>query len=129
MKRRTDPTPAWIVDYSVARGHAIRWLGDRYLLARPINGKQSTWPRVPAAFESPTPATARPCRMHRLPQSHARSDRSDSSRSSPGSAPRLIPVDVAKCEFAPGEHLTVRGVAASIGTSRRRSSFGPGDLC
>lgn len=25
------------VDYSVGRAQAIRWLGDRYLLARPIN--------------------------------------------------------------------------------------------
>jgi hypothetical protein len=29
--------PAWIVDYSVARERAIKWLGDRYLLAKPIN--------------------------------------------------------------------------------------------
>jgi len=28
----------WLVDYSVARGRAIEWLGDRYLLARPIHG-------------------------------------------------------------------------------------------
>jgi len=27
----------WIVDYSAARARAIQWLGDRYLLARPIN--------------------------------------------------------------------------------------------
>lgn len=32
---------AWLVDYSAARARAIEWLGDRYLLARPIN-------RVPA---------------------------------------------------------------------------------
>jgi hypothetical protein len=28
---------AWVVDYDAARAQAIRWLGDRYLLARPIN--------------------------------------------------------------------------------------------
>ena len=27
----------WVVDYSAARAKAIEWLGDRYLLARPIN--------------------------------------------------------------------------------------------
>lgn len=26
----------WVVDYSQARAKAIEWLGDRYLLARPI---------------------------------------------------------------------------------------------
>ena len=52
MKRRPDPTPAWVVDYSAARAHAIRWLGDRYLLARPINGKYDTWRKPPAALQS-----------------------------------------------------------------------------
>lgn len=28
---------SWLVDYSAARARAIEWLGDRYLLARPIN--------------------------------------------------------------------------------------------
>jgi hypothetical protein len=27
----------WVVDYSAARAKAIEWLGDRYLLARPVN--------------------------------------------------------------------------------------------
>ncbi len=31
---------AWVVDYSAARAQAIRWLGDRYLLAKPLNGRQ-----------------------------------------------------------------------------------------
>jgi hypothetical protein len=35
----------WIVDYSAARARAIDWLGERYLLARPIN--------VPAARRNP----------------------------------------------------------------------------
>jgi len=26
----------WVVDYSAARDRAIRWLGDRYLLATPM---------------------------------------------------------------------------------------------
>lgn len=26
----------WVVDYSAARARAIAWLGDRYLLARPV---------------------------------------------------------------------------------------------
>ena len=37
MKRKTDLTQALVVDYSAARERAIRWLGDRYLLAKPIN--------------------------------------------------------------------------------------------
>jgi hypothetical protein len=27
---------AWVVDYSEARARAITWLGDRYLLAKPV---------------------------------------------------------------------------------------------
>jgi hypothetical protein len=30
-----------VVDYSAARARAIAWLGDGYLLARPINRKPS----------------------------------------------------------------------------------------
>ncbi len=33
----------WVVDYSAARARAIGWLGDRYLLARPINASESAW--------------------------------------------------------------------------------------
>jgi hypothetical protein len=43
MKRTTvnGRSPALpIVDYSAARERAIQWLGDRYLLAKPINAKQ-----------------------------------------------------------------------------------------
>ena len=29
----------WVVDYSAARAKAIEWLGDRYLLAKPINAR------------------------------------------------------------------------------------------
>jgi hypothetical protein len=38
--RNTDSaerTQSWVVDYSAARAKAIEWLGDRYLLAKPIN--------------------------------------------------------------------------------------------
>jgi hypothetical protein len=37
---------AWLVDYSASRARAIEWLGDRYLLAKPIN----RWP--PSGNES-----------------------------------------------------------------------------
>lgn len=52
MKRnKSEPTPAWVADYSAARAHAIRWLGDRYLLAKPINRKQQDARRaLPAAL-------------------------------------------------------------------------------
>jgi hypothetical protein len=33
---------AWLVDYSAARSRAIEWLGDRYLLARPINRRRAS---------------------------------------------------------------------------------------
>lgn len=42
--RHTDYTErarAWIFDYSAARAKAIEWLGDRYLLAKPINRRPS----------------------------------------------------------------------------------------
>ena len=32
-----DRVRDWIVDYSAARAKAIEWLGDRYLLAKPVN--------------------------------------------------------------------------------------------
>ncbi len=31
----------WVVDYSAARAKAIEWLGDRYLLARPIKRRSA----------------------------------------------------------------------------------------
>jgi hypothetical protein len=31
----------WVVDYSAARAKAIKWLGDRYLLAKPVNATES----------------------------------------------------------------------------------------
>lgn len=44
----------WIVDYSGARAKAIAWLGDRYLLAKPIN--RSTAPVRPSAVQVLTAA-------------------------------------------------------------------------
>jgi hypothetical protein len=43
MKPRThrEQVETWVVDYSAARARAIKWLGDRYLLARPINVSES----------------------------------------------------------------------------------------
>jgi len=38
---------AWVVDYDAARAQAIRWLGDRYLLAKPINRSQRGWRPAP----------------------------------------------------------------------------------
>jgi hypothetical protein len=35
---------AWLVDYSAARSRAIEWLGDRYLLAKPINRRADAGP-------------------------------------------------------------------------------------
>jgi hypothetical protein len=47
--KRTSEWPRVLeVDYSAARAQAIRWLGDRYLLARPINLTYRTGPEVPA---------------------------------------------------------------------------------
>jgi hypothetical protein len=37
----------WVVDYSAARARAIRWLGDRYLLAKPINAQRTLLHSVP----------------------------------------------------------------------------------
>lgn len=33
----SEKTRGWVVDYSAARARAIEWLGDRYLLAIPVN--------------------------------------------------------------------------------------------
>jgi hypothetical protein len=43
MKYRTHQSsvPAWIVDRNAARVRAIKWLGDRYLLEKPLNGSHS----------------------------------------------------------------------------------------
>jgi hypothetical protein len=56
MKRKETPTATWVVDYSAARAHAIRWLGDRYLLARPINARQDTRRALTPGFPPSMPA-------------------------------------------------------------------------
>ena len=38
---------SWVVDYSAARARAIEWLGERYLLAKPINVKAHAWRKTP----------------------------------------------------------------------------------
>lgn len=58
MKRnQTEPTPAWVVDYSAARAQAIRWLGDRYLLAKPINATRYSSPKLAPLVTSATRST------------------------------------------------------------------------
>ena len=52
----TERAQAWVVDYSAARSKAIAWLGDRYLLARPINARERATPGSGAAELRPTPA-------------------------------------------------------------------------
>ncbi len=47
MNRMTEPTwqqkaATWVTDYSAARDRAIRWLGDRYLLATPMKRTASS---------------------------------------------------------------------------------------
>jgi hypothetical protein len=55
MRRKEIPAPTWLVDYSAARAHAIRWLGDRYLLARPINaGRYGSRPSAPGILGTDT---------------------------------------------------------------------------
>lgn len=41
MKRTNEQASKWVVDYSAQRAEAIKRLGDRYLLARPINAGHS----------------------------------------------------------------------------------------
>jgi hypothetical protein len=56
MKRISEQARTWVVDYSAAREEAIRWLGDRYLLARPINPKKDKWRPVPPVILQSMPA-------------------------------------------------------------------------
>jgi len=57
MRKSSDSRQALLVDYSAARARAIRWLGDRYLLAKPINANRYSRPQpaspiMPAARSS-----------------------------------------------------------------------------
>jgi len=49
----SESARSWVVDYSEARARAIKWLGDRYLLARPINATESAWRRTHAVNSHP----------------------------------------------------------------------------
>ncbi len=47
---------SWVVDYSAARAKALDWLGDRYLLAKPVNrictaSRAKAWQRSVAAID------------------------------------------------------------------------------
>lgn len=50
VKRKSydESARAWIVDYSEARARAIKWLGDRYLLAKPINASEAARRSTPS---------------------------------------------------------------------------------
>ena len=54
MKRMasTERAQTWVVDYSAARARAIEWLGDRYLLARPVNASRGGWRKAPVFLQS-----------------------------------------------------------------------------
>lgn len=53
VKKNTGLTHSIVVDYSAARARAIRWLGDRYLLAKPINASRDSRPKLAAADGTP----------------------------------------------------------------------------
>jgi len=55
MKRSNEWPRVLEVDSSAARAQAIKWLGDRYLLAKPINGNDRAAREV-----RPLPLQSRP---------------------------------------------------------------------
>ena len=65
MTMKKKFAPAWVVDYGAARAHALKWLGDRYLLAKPIyggrlvSGRTATSLAVAKPPEEPLTATAK----------------------------------------------------------------------
>jgi hypothetical protein len=56
MKRTSDLKHALVADYSAARAQAIRWLGDRYLLAKPINANSYAWRKLVLMTQQTQPA-------------------------------------------------------------------------
>ena len=50
----------WVVDYSAARARAIAWLGDRYLLAKPVNASESGWRKASRTLLHPVPVAVAP---------------------------------------------------------------------
>jgi len=57
QKYSVERARSWVVDYSAARAKAIEWLGERYLLAKPINRRLAA--RDPREEQSPVPTTRR----------------------------------------------------------------------
>jgi len=58
----SERAQSWVVDYSAARARAIKWLGDRYLLAKPINANDSGWRKAPRTPFHPAPVAPGPAR-------------------------------------------------------------------
>jgi len=50
----------WVVDYSAARARAIAWLGDRHLLAKPVNASERSWRKASRTLLHPVPAAVAP---------------------------------------------------------------------
>jgi hypothetical protein len=50
---------SWVVDYGAARARAIEWLGDRYLLAKPVNAAESGWRKPPRRLLNTSPVAPR----------------------------------------------------------------------
>jgi hypothetical protein len=57
MKQRTSNPTLPVHDYSYAVRNAVTWLGERYLLAVPIEPKHNNR-RLPVYFLQPNPWTA-----------------------------------------------------------------------
>jgi hypothetical protein len=55
----SERAQSWVVDYGAARARAIEWLGDRYLLAKPVNAGGSDWRRPPRKLLNASPVAAR----------------------------------------------------------------------
>jgi hypothetical protein len=55
----SERAQSWVVDYGAARARAIEWLGDRYLLAKPVNAGGSAWRKPPRRLLDPSPVAAR----------------------------------------------------------------------
>jgi hypothetical protein len=55
----SERAQSWVVDYGAARARAIKWLGDRYLLAKPVNAGASGWRKPPRRLLNASPVAAR----------------------------------------------------------------------
>jgi predicted secreted protein len=54
----SERAQSWVVDYSAARARAIEWLGDRYLLARPVNASENGWRKRTRTLIHASPASS-----------------------------------------------------------------------